>query len=241
MTVEPSDTVVLYELDSTASAAVIEQAVELRTTVRIFADSDLSVVLMEGALTNVTDEHLWVSVTRKNTSSQAVNVLAMLQAEFTLGKVSFVFDVTGLDEVPDCDDQSVQIPKPATVAVTERRRSRRRRLHDATDLMLTPIGCGSCEPIRAALLNVSPDGLACRVPETAFESIASDGLITASFALSARGPLIELIGRTVSRTEAGTSGHLVIGLEFEKARQTKQRSLLRQALQDSVESISDNE
>ncbi|MCH8242737.1 MAG: hypothetical protein IH897_09025, partial [Planctomycetes bacterium] len=154
MTVEQSDMIVLYDLDSTASTAVIEQAAELGTTVRIFADNDLSVVLLEGTLTHVTDQHLRVLVTHKNTSSLAVNVLAALQAEFTLEKVTYVFDVLAMDEFPDCEEQSVQIPKPATVAVTERRRTRRRQFHDATDLTLKPIGCDSAAPIRAALLNV---------------------------------------------------------------------------------------
>ena len=236
MTVEQSDMIVLYDLDSTASTAVIEQAAELGTTIRIFADDDLSVVLLEGTLTHVTDQHLRVLVTHKNTSSLAVNVLAALQAEFTLEKVTYVFDVLAMDEFSDCEEQSVQIPKPATVAVTERRRTRRRQFHDATDLTLKPIGCHSAAPIRAALLNVSTDGLACRVPESALESIPWEEPLAISFALSANSHTFELTGHTVSRTEAGTAGHWVVGLEFEKGRQTEQQSLLRQALRDSSES-----
>jgi len=241
MTVEQSDTIVLYDLDSKASTTVLEQAAELETTVRIFADNDLSVVLVAGALTTVTDQYIRVLVTHKNTSSLAVNVLATLQAEFTLEKVTYVFDVSALDEFPACDDQSVQIPKPASIAVTERRRTRRRQFHDATDLTLKPIGCDSAAPIRAALLNVSTDGLACRVPESALPSIPLEGLLAVSFTLSANSHTFELTGHTVSRTEAGTSGHWVVGLEFEKGRQTEQRSLLRQALRDSCESTEDNQ
>ena len=241
MTVQQSDTIILYDLDPTASAAVFEQAAELGTTVRIFADTDLSVVLVEGALTDVTDQHLHVLVTRKNTSSLAVNVLATLQAEFTLGKVTYMFDVLALDEYPDSDVQSLQIPKPATIAVTERRRTRRRQFREAADLILKPIGCDSAAPIRAALLNVSTDGLACRVPESALESIPWDGPLAITFALSANSHTFELTGHTISRTEAGTPGHWVVGLEFEKGRQTEQQSLLRQALRDSSEPTQDHQ
>lgn len=241
MTVEQSDMIVLYDLDSTASTAVIEQATELETTVRIFADTDLSAVLMEGTLTHVTDQYLWLLVTHKNTSSLAVNVLATLLAEFTLGKVTYQFDVLSMDESSERDDQLVQIPKPATVAVTERRRTRRRQFHDATDLTLKPIDCDSAAPIRVALLNVSTDGLACRVPESALESIPSDRPLAVSFALPASGHTFELTGHAVSRTEAGTPGHWVVGLEFEKGRHSEQRSRLRQALKDFAESTQDDE
>lgn len=240
MTVEQSDTIVLYALDSTASAAVLEQAAELETTVRIFADNELSVVLMEGALTKVTDQHLRIWATHKNTSSLAVNVLATLKAEFTLGKVTYAFDVLALDEFSDGDDQSMLIPKPPTIAVTERRRTRRRQFHDAADLTLKPIGCDSAAPIRAALLNISTDGLACRVTDSALQFIPADKPLAVSFALSANGHTFDLTGHEVSRTEAGTPGHWVVGLEFEKGRHMEQRTLLRQALRDSSESIQDN-
>ena len=240
MTAEQSVTIVLFDLDSTASTAVIEQAAELETTVRIFADNDLSVVLMEGALINVTDQHLRIWVTHKNTSSLAVNVLATLKAEFTLGKVTYAFDVLALDEFPDSDDQSMLIPKPPTIAVTERRRTRRRQFHDAADLTLKPIGCDSAAPIRATLLNISTDGLACRVPDSALELIPAEKPLLVSFALSPNGHTFELTGRQVSRTEAGTPGHWVVGLEFEEDRQTEQRTLLRKALRDSSESTQDN-
>ncbi|MCH8147726.1 MAG: hypothetical protein IH987_06975 [Planctomycetes bacterium] len=241
MTVESNDTILLYDLDTTASSAVFEQAVELRTNVRIFADHDLSVVLIEGPLSDVTDEHLRIAVTHKNTSSLAVNVLSVLKGEFTLGEVTYVFDVMSLDEFPGSADQTVLIPRPASVAVSERRRTRRRQFHDAGDLTLTPIGCDSTAPIPAALLNVSPDGLACLVPESTLEFIPSDGRLVISLALAENGQVVELTGQMVSRTEAGTPGHLVVGLEFDKRGQTQQRSLLRQALQDSAESTLENQ
>lgn len=241
MTVRQSDRIILYDLDPTASAAVFEQAAELGTAVRVFADTDLSVVLLEGELNKVTDQILWVLATHKNSSSLALNVLATLQAEFTLGKVTYLFDVLGLDESTDPDDQTVQIPKPATIAVTERRRTRRRQFHNATDLTLKQIGCDSTAPIRAALLNVSCDGLACRVPESALDSIPPEKPIEVSFALSASGRTFELTGHAVSRSEAGTPGLWVIGFEFEKGRQSKQRSALREALRDQSESIQDKQ
>ena len=76
MAAAPTESIVLYHLDPKSSAAVIAQAIEVQVTIRIFADTDLSVVLLEGVLTDNIEGNLSVLVTNENTSGLAMNVLA---------------------------------------------------------------------------------------------------------------------------------------------------------------------
>lgn len=233
MAAEPTDTIILYHLDPASSAAVIAQALEVQTPVRILADTDLSVMLLEGILTDNLDGNLSVLVTNENTSGLAMNVLAMLLVEFKLGEVVYRFEAIRVDDVPDCTPRLVRIPEPETIAVAERRRSRRCQLQDATKVTLAPIGRDSGTPISGALLNLGDDGLACRLLETEIDSLDPDETVSVSFALSTSDQPFALTGRIVSRTKAGSPGYVVTGVEFDSAEQMEQRSLLRQALRSS--------
>ena len=237
MSAVPTETIVLYHLDPTSSAAVIAQAVDVRTPVRIFADIDLSVMLLEGILTDQSAGNLSILVTSENTSGLAMNVLAMLLVEFRMGEVAYRFEAMRIDDIPDSTPRLVRIPVPEIIAVAERRRSPRRRFQDATKVTLTPTDRDCGTPISGALLNLSDDGLACRLPETEIDSLEPDESVSVSFALSRWERPIALTGRIVSRTKAGSPGYVVAGVEFDAGEQMEQRSLLRQELQNSSTAV----
>lgn len=228
-----TETIILYHLDPTSSAAVIAQALKVQTPIRIFADTHLSVMLLEGILTDNLEGNLSVLVTNENTSGLAMNVLAMLLVEFSLGEVVYRFEAMSIDDIPDCTPRLVRIPEPKTIAVAERRRSPRRQFQDATKVTLTSIGRDSATRISGALLNLSDDGLACRLLETEIDSLEPDESVSVSFALSSWEQPFALTGRIVSRTKAGSPGYVVAGVEFESGEQMEQRSLLRQELRKS--------
>jgi len=124
--------------------------------------------------------------------------------------------------------------KPTTIALMERRRSPRRRFRLPAELMLQEAAEDSRWWCRAALFNLSVDGIACRVAESVAGPsgpVEIGRTLRVIFRLAGASASFELDARVVTITEGGTPDSLVLGLEFVADRRLEiSRPRLRDAL-----------
>ncbi len=112
----------------------------------------------------------------------------------------------------------------------ERRRSRRRRLQKPSEVRLHGLGDELGWHCAGALLNVSNDGIACRIANKDAGALCIGQTIQAVFGLGS-SRTFELTARITNTTPAGTAGHRVLGLEFvEDAKSKAAQAALREAI-----------
>ena len=80
-------------------------------------------------------------------------------------------------------------------------------------------------------MNVSIDGLACRIPTSSADLIMMDQCVQVVFRLQHHEEPFVLQGCVKSKLPAGTADHLIVGLHFLHADQGSQQARLQAALQ----------
>ena len=125
----------------------------------------------------------------------------------------------------------------ATLA--ERRRSNRRRLHDAGEVSLRSTGSDVDWTGAGVLLNAGVNGIACRVSIRAAQALAIGQTLNVVFRVGPTSAVFDLKVRIANITPAGTTHHVVLGMEFVadrrlKSVQTKLLESLRRAGDEAV-------
>lgn len=137
-----------------------------------------------------------------------------LQVGLEVGDDRYVFQTrcaTGLSAFVS----GVLIVEPPTSAVREeRRRSPRRRLKEAADIVLHENRVQAQWRCRASLLNLSADGLACRVPCDDAGELRVGQTVCVMLRPAGVATGFDLEARVSNFTEAGTPDHWIVGLEF---------------------------
>ncbi len=97
----------------------------------------------------------------------------------------------------------------------ERRRAARRRLQDCLEVVLSANSGTDDWRCKASMLNVSPQGIACRADASALQDCAAvGGTLRVEFRLAGVSDGFDIAGRVVNVTRGATSGQVVLGLEF---------------------------
>ena len=96
----------------------------------------------------------------------------------------------------------------------ERRRSRRRRLHKPCEVQLHGVGDELGWQATGALLNVSTDGVACRLANQKAYDLCVRQTVRVVFRIGSSPTRFDLKAQITNLTAAGTPEHQVLGLEF---------------------------
>ncbi len=113
----------------------------------------------------------------------------------------------------------------------ERRRSRRRRLHKPSEVQLHGVGEESGWQCAGALLNVSAEGIACRITNRHAYDLCVRQTLRAVFRVGVSPATFDLKVQIINITAAGTSEHQVLGLEFvDDAKLEAAQPALREAI-----------
>jgi len=122
------------------------------------------------------------------------------------------------------------VTRPERIGVVERRRFRRASLAPSSRVVVQWTTGDTSHRHTAALLNVSADGLACRMEEAVAGGIARDASVSASFTLPWNHQTFNLDALVTNKTPA-SEGSVILGLQFtQDARAAEQRARLRQLL-----------
>ncbi|MDO8630111.1 MAG: PilZ domain-containing protein [Phycisphaerales bacterium] len=100
------------------------------------------------------------------------------------------------------------------IGLLDRRRSRRRELHEPTDVALFGTGKNDEWHCGAVMLNASADGIACRVCDADAARFTAGRVLRVVFRIGDSTEPFDFRARTINTTEGATPGHSLLGLEF---------------------------
>ncbi|MFQ5413632.1 MAG: PilZ domain-containing protein [Phycisphaerae bacterium] len=209
----PPSTRPTRSLSPEASARIVALAVARRATVNL-CHCDDGVCCgdpVRGAIVAGTDKSLTIRLEQDmppiDSTVEITMVVEAREYRFTAPRAERVAGG------PPCD---VRVPRPTSVAIIDRRRAARRRLAEPAAVTLTGRAGGSPWTCTGALLNLSADGLACRLRERDTHPIAVGDTVAVSFAVGRQHEVFDLTGKVNNITPAGTTAHVVVGMEFMK-------------------------
>jgi len=204
----------LFDLGLSQSNRVIEQAVRCRAKItlepRSWPDHEALPVVVLGS-----DERLLrVETVAEHDLPLESLVGVHLDAQMTLGQTLYLFD-SHLAEIDyDRTKAVLLLDRPKTLQVTQRRRFQRKALRPTCQVRLDPKPGGNGGPVSGELLNLSPDGMACRLVEEAAEPIPVGQRLHVAFCLQDAEPGFEFDAVLTNKSHAGSEGNFILGLAF---------------------------
>jgi hypothetical protein len=168
---------------------------------------------LAGILTADADGNLILEVREFESGTAQLLASSSLQAEMSLGSGLYRFE-TRCAFPAQAEQHSLWLTPPTSVSVVERRKSRRRRFREQTQVTLRATSQSDSWRGQATLLNLSMQGVACKVSARDTAHTAIGQVLHLAFALQAGSQLLELTGRVTNVTETGSPNHAVVGMEF---------------------------
>lgn len=168
-----------------------------------------------GVLVGEKEGKLLMEVRRLGSSLEEQQHVARLYATIELLDCRYFFDAN-LSKSPgewQCGAQ-LEFHWPMTIAVEERRRSRRRQFQEADKATLVVAANGSEAMIDVIVLNVSLHGLACKISESEAAGLEVGSKLRVRMRIGGSSELFEEEAAIVNRTPAGSPGQVVLGMEF---------------------------
>ncbi len=107
----------------------------------------------------------------------------------------------------------VRVVRPQVLSAIERRRSPRKSLYAPSEVVLSlvsgpPFSCNSI------LLNLSAEGVACRLSAVDAERFCTGSKVRARFRVDGESDAFDLLCRVINETQGGTLDTLVLGMTF---------------------------
>jgi len=133
---------------------------------------------------------------------------------FEANATRYVFESTGAIQWQDAESGFIRLPKPSTLTLADRRRSERRRLKQRATVSLQMGEEYGAWTSQGAMLNLSPEGIACRIAREDALRMEVGSVLLVRFGLEEAGQSFEWSARVMNITEGGTAGRTVVGLEF---------------------------
>ena len=198
-------------VDAETTARVLAQALGASARMELQADGDGIELSCTGTLVGADESHLFVDV---GPADVVLLCSAVIHAAIEIDGAPYAFDTRCADDFAEIEPGVIRVVRPATIATADRRRSPRCLFRGVTEITLFPADESHESPVRAALLNLSPHGLACRAGNSDAGSLSLEAILGVAFSLGPSARTFHLNGRVVSVTKGGTRESLVVGLEF---------------------------
>lgn len=198
-------------LDHATSQTVLTAALDDQASIRFYESID-GPVLGNGTMRAEATGTLTVDLSRPAPAARMRT--ERLMAGFSLKGTRYSFQVELIR--PDDEEQTCALTfrRPKVIDVIERRRSARRAFRRPNTVSLAPFDGQDEPPMTAAMLNVSGDGMACRLESSAHLDMAVGQTWSAGFTLDDALEGFELPATIVSMTPSPSKGSVVVGLEF---------------------------
>ncbi len=203
-----------YALNGSDTARILSRALAGRVRVTLRAELGGRAIAVGGPLQDARGNVLIVGLEGANADKRERMTEGILLATFELEGVSYAFDTRAMENGLMGKSATLQVEAPKSMAAADRRLAPRRRLKKTSGVVLhaPEIDPGWwCEGI---LLNVSTDGLACRVSEEARSSLTAGMNVRAVFRLASSASQFDLGARVATVTQAAEPEQLIVGLEF---------------------------
>ncbi|HKQ47314.1 MAG TPA: PilZ domain-containing protein [Phycisphaerae bacterium] len=225
-------------LDTSASQNALEWAI--RTQAQIVLESAvIPNTTVNGSLISGDEHALLLEITGQPARDPNLLVDAAAQVQvYSDRRYSFATTITAAPHWGDT--RALAIDRPSILTVVDRRRFVRARLAPSSLVKVEWRHAGADHRRVATLLNISADGLACRIEDPAAMAIEPRDPLRVQFSLPGQHSTFHLTAAASNVTPAG-GGATILGLQFTRSMETAQllkelRASLRSPHEAGIES-----
>ena len=231
--VKRGTTSVVIEIAEGPSVRIVEQAVRRKAVVVFRPVGDRELSSMTGCIVEGTRETLSVQIEEgiEETSVRGAHYDAVLKMD---GQEYF-FGADILSVAEQSDGWLIQLNRPTMLQMWQRRKFIRAKVADSTTVGISAAGEFERTKFEGAMLNVSEDGLACRVEKAVADYYAVDEVVGLKFKMQDCEKDIACNAKIKAKTPGGTPGTIILGMQFElSSMSSSERADLSSALQINV-------
>ena len=218
----------IIRLNVDASQNVLDRAVHVQAQI-VLESPDWGQTTINGFLVSGDGVALLMEITGQPTV--AADRLPNTRCEVRLyaeRRYAFASTITAVPRWGN--SRCLALARPQTIGVLERRRFLRARLAPSSRVRLEWTADGTTQRQVAVMLNISAEGLACRVEDPAAAGLNPGDQIHAKFRLPAL-PDELVVAATVSNKTPASEGHTIMGLHFQPTPEAAETlTALREAL-----------
>ncbi len=205
--------VIAQDLDLEMAARLLGEAAQQRSAARVSCVCRGLTLTWPCTLAAQDDTSLTLELDGASVARRCVPAGAALEVCVDTTAGTYMFETRCVDG-PRTDMAMLRVVKPRSLARADRRRARRRQLHQPTEVVLRGDDGDGGWRCRGTLLNVSPDGIACRLPNGATASLGVDQVLCVAFSLGEGRHKFDLPARVVNMTGHGEGHRWIAGLAF---------------------------
>ncbi len=220
-------------LQSCRTRDVLTSAVDMGATATIRVRGDGFTLECRGSLIAEEESYLVLQLRRHDQGVRTLLVDYPARVAFDVGAERYVFETQCPVRWNDNESGVIRVPKPDELSSADRRRSLRRRLQRPMSITLQSGDANGDWKSEGAMLNLSPDGIACRIPTDRASRLKVGQTVRVGFDVAAEGRPFNWPARVTNMTAGGTTNQTVVGLEFIPDQTgSEDRRRLRRALED---------
>ena len=231
LTIEQERSLFAYELDLRRTRRLLEVAVRRRACVSV-TTRHTPEILLNGSIASGTPESLWIELdalpgrTARGLQSMCCEVVLELDG------TRYLFETNALALIEHHAERRLELARPETLQVLQRRRFCRASVHESSPVHLVRPAAAGVEPWSgsASLLNVSPVGVACLAQQDDADATYIGDVLQVTFELPAEDEPFVLEGTVRSKTPSRDAGQVLLGLEFRHGEDREQFYRLQSAL-----------
>lgn len=202
------------ELDEQQSQQLLQEATRRGVEISVLPHTRADGLPALADIAGSTDEGLLIRP-RDTTLGDPMSLISVYcEATMRLDDARFLFQTSVIDARQDDGEVRLEITKPSHVHVIQRRRFRRRGLRHDTRVSISPVGWADRPALRAALLNISTGGLACRIDRTDADACPADRPVILEFTVADCAETFCLPAHVCGRTPGAEEGQIILSVEF---------------------------
>ena len=219
----------VIDLTEAQSAQLMEKALRAKAGVALRPKVERGVAELIGRVVEVRGDVLVVEAGRPE---QGIDLRsAYCNATLSVIGGEYLFSTHVLDVQRQDAGVLLEVSRPLLLQTWQRRRFIRASVADSARVFIGAPGAFDQHHCEGAVLNVSHDGLACRVEKRAADGREIGETVSLSFVLEPRQGAIEMNAAIKGKTPGGTEGTIILGMQFENVEHaSEQRARLASAL-----------
>jgi hypothetical protein len=204
---------VLVDLPADYAARRIEQAIRMRASARVELKAVERHAPMVGRMQRGSAEGIAIEIAQTDLATTLRS--AYCDVSFELRSEEFLFTSVVLDVDRGNDASRLHLSQPECVQTWQRRRFVRAAVADSASISLGPPDQFDRADGEGSILNVSQDGLACRVPHDIADVRGIGDRVGLWFAIGSIPQDVRMNATLVTKTAGGTPGTIILGLQFD--------------------------
>jgi len=202
------------DVDGPATESLLRRGAQRRAPIGLVLTGERLSRRLAGELLNLSDGRLEIRLESGESWRPCLTSASLIEARLELDGKRYVFGTRFAGWSSSHAGGVFYLEAPSALRISDRRRSPRRRFRRATSVTLRTDGSGPRRVAEGVLLNLSADGLACRIRRRDLQGVRPGLTVLTDFFAEGSAEPFTLSARIVSVIDASARHQKVLGLEF---------------------------